>query len=78
MGAWAWAVLAIATIAGIFFTVMAFRGLIEAVDHFAGRCVVCRKVTVLPLPTQSHRCWRCHYRDALVAHPVLARLQPRH
>jgi len=76
MGPWASAVIAVASLVAVFFMVMGFRGLIEAVDRFSGRCVTCARTTLLPLPAQRHECWRCHY--ALLRHPLASRASLRH
>lgn len=61
MGPWAWTVVAVAASVGVFFAVMGFRGLVDAVENFSGRCVGCGRTTLLPMSPQSHRCRRCHY-----------------
>jgi hypothetical protein len=61
MGPWESAVVTLAALAAVFFAVMGFRGLLEALDRSTGRCVGCERATFLPLPPESHRCWRCHY-----------------
>jgi rRNA maturation endonuclease Nob1 len=76
MGPWASAVIAVASLVAVFFMVMGFRGLIEAVDNFSGRCITCARTTLLPLPAQRHECWRCHY--ALLRHPLARRASVRH
>jgi len=76
MGPWASAVVAVASLTAVFFTVMGFRGLVEAVENFSGRCVTCSRTTMLPLPAQRHECWRCHY--ALLRHPRAGRASLPH
>jgi len=76
MGPWASAVIALASLAAVFFTVMGFRGLIEALENFSGRCVTCARTTTLPLPAQRQQCWRCHY--AVLLHALGGRASVRH
>lgn len=76
MGPWAAAIVTVASLAAVFFAVMGFRGLIEAVENFSGRCVTCGRATMLPLPTQPHQCRRCHYVSLL--HPLGGRASVRH
>ena len=76
MGPWASVIVAVASLAAVFFTVMGFRGLVEVVENFSGRCVSCARTTLLPLPAQRHECWRCHY--ALLRHPLAGRASLRH
>jgi len=78
MGPWESVVVTIAGLAGVFFAVMGFRGLIETLDNGSGRCLRCGKAPNLPLPTQSHRCWRCHYPIDRSIQTVLARRQLHH
>jgi ribosomal protein S27AE len=76
MGPWESAVVAVAAVTGVFFAVMGFRGLIDALDNFSGHCVDCGRVAILPLSPQRHLCLRCHYRD--LSHPSRRRTgQPR-
>jgi hypothetical protein len=77
MGLWESVVVAVATVVGVFFTVMGFRGLLEAVESFPGRCARCGRTAMLPLPSQTHECWRCHHGDGLVTHLFPGWLQPR-
>lgn len=76
MGPWASAVIAVASLAAVFFSVMGFRGLIEAVENHSGRCVTCARRTLLPLPAQRHECWRCHY--PMLLHPLARWASLRH
>ena len=78
MGPWASAVIAVASLVGVFIMVMGFRGLIEAMENFSGRCVTCARTTLLPLPAQSHECWRCHYTALLHALAGPASVHPPH
>jgi hypothetical protein len=61
MGPWATTIVSVAAVAAVFFAVMGFRGLIEGIEGFAGRCADCHRTTLLPLPV-SHRCWHCRHR----------------
>jgi hypothetical protein len=61
MDAWAWTIVAVASVGAMFFAVMGFRGLIETLDSFSGSCAGCGRTAMLPLPSQSHRCLRCHF-----------------
>jgi len=72
VGPWATVIVTAASVAGVFFTVMAFRGLIEGVEGFSGRCADCHRATMLPLPV-SHRCWQCRHQRL-----VLRRSAHRH
>lgn len=63
MDGWADTIVAVASLAAVFFAVMGFRGLIEGVEGFSGRCEDCQRATVLPPPI-SHRCWRCRHSAA--------------
>jgi len=76
MGPWASVVVAVASLAAVFFIVMGFRGLIEAVDHFSGRCGTCARTALLPMPTGRRECWRCHY--ALLLHQLVRLASVRH
>ena len=61
MGPWATAIVAIAAAAACFFALMGFRGLIEVLEDFSGRCERCGRATMLPLPPGRHECRRCHH-----------------
>jgi hypothetical protein len=76
VGPWASVVVAVAAVAAVFFAVMGYRGLLETMENFSGRCITCARTTVLPLPERSRECWRCHY--ALVMQRLTARLSMRH
>lgn len=78
MGPWASAIVGVAAVLVVFFAVMAFRGLMDAIDRYPGPCGACGRTTLLPLPLQSHRCWRCHYGRRGVLHLVVGRLPLRH
>jgi hypothetical protein len=78
MGPWASVIVGIAALLGVFFAVMGFRGLIDAIEHHACRCGECGRTTLLPLPLGSDQCWRCHNRRRRVAHLVISRLLLRH
>lgn len=65
MDSWAWAVVAAATALGVFVMVMAFRGLIEAVDKSCSRCAACGRIGTVPLPVTSHVCLHCHVHQLL-------------
>ena len=78
MGPWEAVIVAVATVAGLFFVVMGFRGLIESVENFSGRCASCGRTAALPLPPQTHQCWRCHHGAGWTARRLIERLQPRH
>jgi DNA-directed RNA polymerase subunit RPC12/RpoP len=71
-------VVAISVVAGVFFVVMAFRGLMAGLAHYVARCADCGRLTQLPLPTQRRQCWRCHYRWVSTIRPASGRMQPRH
>lgn len=60
MGPWADTIVSVAGVAAAFLAVMAFRGLIEGLEGFSGRCDGCHRVTLFPLPI-SHRCWHCRH-----------------
>ena len=78
MGPWASAVMAIAALLAAFFAVMGFRGLIDAIDNYSGRCGTCGRTAVLPLPLETHQCWRCHHGRRRVMQLVTGRLLVRH
>jgi hypothetical protein len=78
MGPWASAIVAIAATLAVFFAVMGFRGLIDAIDHYCDRCGVCGRTTLLPLPLKSQKCWRCHYGQGGVLHLIITHLPVRH
>jgi hypothetical protein len=59
---WADTIIAVASVAAVFFAVMGFRGLIEGIQKFSGRCDECHRATLLPPPI-SHRCWHCRHRS---------------
>jgi hypothetical protein len=64
MDGWADAIVAAASVAAMFFAVMAFRGLLEGLEGFSGRCDGCHRATLLPPPI-DHLCWHCrHHRSA--------------
>lgn len=65
MDGWEDAIVAAASVAAVFFAVMGFRGLIEGVEGFSGRCDDCHRATLLPPPI-SHRCWRCRHSGSAV------------
>jgi len=65
MDVWAWGVVGAATALGVFVMVMAFRGLVDGLDHANGRCAACGRVATLPLPPTSHVCLRCHVHQFL-------------
>lgn len=73
MGPWASVVVAIGAVAGVFFAVMGFRGLIDTVQQFSGQCAGCGRTTLLPLPLQSHECRRCHHVDLGLGRLMLRR-----
>jgi hypothetical protein len=77
MGPWASAIVAAASLAGAFFAVMGFRGLIEALDDTSGRCARCGRAAYLPLPPRCHECRRCHYGGLSLAHPFSGRARLR-
>jgi hypothetical protein len=77
MGDWATAIVVVASLAGVFFAVMGFRGLIDALDSSTGRCARCGRAGLLPLPTRSHECRRCHRRPS-IAQFFSSRTQLRH
>lgn len=60
MGPWADTIVAAASLVAAFLAVMAFRGLMEGIEGFSGRCDGCHRVTFLPPPI-NHRCWRCRH-----------------
>jgi len=60
LGPWADVIVSVAAIAGIFFVVMGFRGLVETIEGHSGRCCECGRASMLPPPASSHECWRCH------------------
>lgn len=62
MDGWADTIVAVASIAALFFAVMAFRGLIEGLEGFSGRCEECDRTSLLPLPV-AHRCWHCRHQS---------------
>jgi hypothetical protein len=64
MGPWASAIVAVAAVVATFITVMAFRGLLDALEGLASRCAGCGKTTLLPLPVQPHQCWHCRHPHA--------------
>jgi hypothetical protein len=68
MGPWASVIVSVASVGALFIAVMAFRGLMEAVEHATGRCDACGRTPMLPVPLRSHRCWRCHYLPARRSH----------
>jgi ribosomal protein S27AE len=78
MGPWAYAIVGIAALLAVFFAVMGFRGLIDAIDQYSGECERCGRTTLLPLPLESHQCWRCHYGRRRAAHLAIVRLLVRH
>jgi hypothetical protein len=61
MGPWASAIVAVSGVVAVFFVVMAFRGLVETLDGFPGRCTGCGRVTSLPVPLGRPQCWRCRH-----------------
>jgi hypothetical protein len=61
MGPWASTIVAIASVAALFFAVMAFRGLLEGIEGFSGRCDVCHRTPLLPPPI-SRLCRHCRHR----------------
>ena len=67
MGPWESVIVAVASLAGAFFTVMGFRGLIDVLDRSSGRCTGCGRVPLLPL-SPTHECRRCHH-GVLSLHP---------
>ena len=78
MGPWASAIVAIAAVLAVFVAVMGFRGLIDTIDNCSGRCGACGRTTLLPLPLESHQCWRCHYGQRRVMQLVIGPLLVRH
>jgi hypothetical protein len=66
MGPWASVIVAVAGLNATFLAVMAFRGLIDALDGITARCGECGKTTMLPLPVGAHQCWQCRHSTALV------------
>jgi hypothetical protein len=72
MGPWEWLIVAGASLAGAFFAVMGFRGLIDALDRSSGRCTLCGRTPMLPL-SPTHECRHCHQR-ALSLHPFSRRV----
>jgi hypothetical protein len=78
MGPWASAVVAVAAAAGVFFVVMGFRGLIEAIEQASGRCAQCGRVSLLPLPLGTRRCLHCHVEAGWVGHVMARRLHGLH
>jgi hypothetical protein len=71
MELWESVIVAAASLAGVFFVVMGFRGLIDAFDHSSGRCTRCGRTPMLPLP-HTHECRRCHH-SVLSLHPFSGR-----
>jgi hypothetical protein len=61
MGPWASVIVGIAALLAVFFAVMGFRGLMDAIEHHSAECGACHRTTLLPLPLGSQQCWRCHY-----------------
>jgi hypothetical protein len=74
MGPWESVVVAVSSVAGVFFAVMGFRGLVETLGDYSGECASCGRTTLLPLPQQSLRCRRCHAGAAHLGHLVAGRL----
>jgi hypothetical protein len=58
---WESAIIAVSSLAGAFFVVMGFRGLIESLGDYKGQCADCGRVALLPLPQRTLQCLRCHY-----------------
>ena len=77
MGPWESVIVAVSVVAGVFFAVMGFRGLVETVTRCSGECQDCGRTTLLPLP-QSLRCRHCHYGALRVADVFAWRSQLRH
>jgi hypothetical protein len=68
MGPWASAIVAVAALTATFFVVMAFRGLIDAIDGLTARCDECGRTALLPLPVGTQHCWQCRHPNAHVPH----------
>lgn len=77
MGMWAVVVVAVAVVAGVFFAVTGFRGLMEVLENYSGGCLRCGRTTMWPLPS-SHACRRCHYGDASLWQLLTRAVQLRH
>jgi hypothetical protein len=78
MGPWASAIVGVASLAGIFFAIMGFRGLLQALDRSSGHCAHCGCTTLLPLPSRSHECRRCHFGELSLTQLLARRMQVRH
>lgn len=77
MGPWASGIVAVAGVSAIFLAVMAFRGLVDALDGVTA-CAQCGKATMLPLPVSGHRCWRCRHPQVHVPRPHAPHLRGHH
>lgn len=64
MGPWASVIIAVAAMTASFVAVMAFRGLVNALDGLTTRCAECGRTANLPLPVDRHRCWHCRHPKA--------------
>lgn len=60
MGPWASVIVGVAGLTATFLAVMAFRGLVDALEGFTS-CAECGRTAMLPLPVSGHRCWRCRH-----------------
>ncbi|HET6815828.1 MAG TPA: hypothetical protein VFH66_01180 [Mycobacteriales bacterium] len=78
MGPWESVIVVLSSLAGAFFAVMGFRGLIETLDDYSGKCAACGRTTLLPLPPQTLRCRRCHDGVLHVGHRFARRTQLPH
>lgn len=64
MGPWASAIVAVAALTAVVIAVLAFRGLIEAIDGVTNRCADCGHLSLWPLPAHRHECWQCRHSSA--------------
>jgi len=71
MGPWATAIVSVSALLGAVLAVLAFRGLVEAVELADNRCEDCGRLGSWPLPVRAHTCWRCR-------HPGRAQRVPPH